>query len=61
MVPMRLDVILQGQKEHVMGGHKPGPQYQQHDGNWENITIIVTFCTDGTSTPPAMIFKGKGY
>ncbi|KZP31407.1 hypothetical protein FIBSPDRAFT_907633 [Athelia psychrophila] len=44
-----------------MGSHKPGPQYQQHDGNQENITIIVTVCTKGTSTPPTIIFKGKGY
>jgi hypothetical protein len=44
-----------------MGGHKPGPQYQQGYGNQENITVIVTVCADGTSTPPSMISKGKGY
>lgn len=36
-------------------------QYQQRDGNWENITVIVTIGTDGSSTPPAVIFKGKAY
>lgn len=51
----------EGQKEWVMGGHKPGPQYQQRDGIRENVTVIVTICADGTSTPPAVIFKGKGY
>ena len=50
----------EGQKERVMGSLKPGPQYQQHDGNQKNITIIVTVCADGTSSPPAVIFKGQG-
>ena len=44
-----------------MGGHKVGPQYQQQGGDCENTTVIVTVCTDGTSMPPAVIFKGKGY
>lgn len=44
-----------------MGSCKPGPQYQQQDGNKKNITLIVTVCADGTSTPPAVVFKGKGY
>jgi hypothetical protein len=39
---------MEGQKEHVMGSHKYGPQYQQCDENWENITIIMTVCIDGT-------------
>jgi hypothetical protein len=51
----------EGWKERVMGSRKPGPQYQQHDGNRENITVIVTVCADGMSTPPAVIFKGQGY
>ena len=33
----------EGQKEHVMGGHKPGPQYQQCYGNQENITSLSQF------------------
>ena len=44
-----------------MGSRKPGPQYQQHDGIQENITVIVTVCVDGTATPPAVIFKGQGF
>jgi hypothetical protein len=51
----------EGRKERVMGSRKPGPQYQQRDGNRENVTVIVTICADGTSTPPAVIFKGQGY
>jgi hypothetical protein len=51
----------EGQKERVMEGWKSGPQYQQRDGDRENITVIVTVCADGTSTPPAVIFKGQGF
>jgi len=51
----------EGQKERVMGGRKAGPQYQQQGGDRENTTVIVTVCANGTSTPPAVIFKGKGY
>jgi hypothetical protein len=50
-----------GERERVMGGHNLGPQYQQRDGTRENITVIVTICADGTSTPPAVIFKGQAY
>jgi hypothetical protein len=38
-----------------------GPQYQQGDGDRENITVLVTICEDGESTPPAVIFKGNAY
>lgn len=51
----------EGQKERVMGGRKAGPQYQQQGGDRENTTVIVTVCADGTSIPPAVIFKGKGF
>lgn len=51
----------EGRKERVMGSRKPGPQYQQRDGIRENITVIVTVCADGTTTPPAVIYKGQGY
>ena len=51
----------EGQKERVMGGKKAGPQYQQHDGDWQNIRVIVTICADGSSTPPDVIYKGKGF
>lgn len=51
----------EGRKERVMGSRKPGPQYQQREGTKENITVIITVCADGTSTPPAVVFKGKGY
>ena len=50
-----------GQKERVVGSHKTGPQYQQRDGDRENITVLVNICADGSSTPPAVIFKGNAY
>jgi hypothetical protein len=50
-----------GQPERVFGAQKQGPQYQQRDGDRENITVLVTICADGTSTAPAVIFKGAAY
>ncbi len=50
-----------GQSERVIGARKKGPHYQQKDGNRENITVLVTICADGTSTPPAVIMKGSAY
>ena len=47
-----------GESERVIGQKKKTPQYQQHDGNCENITIFVTICVDGTCLPPIIIFKG---
>jgi len=41
-------------------GHK-GPQYKQTAGTRENTTVLVTICADGTSVPPAVIFKGAAY
>ncbi|KAF5341659.1 hypothetical protein D9611_002144 [Ephemerocybe angulata] len=49
------------EKERVIGANRAGPQYQQRPGNRENITVLVTICADGSSTPPAVIFKGKAY
>jgi hypothetical protein len=50
-----------GMPERVMGAHKLGPQYQQRDGDRENITVLETICADGMSIPPAVIFKGSAY
>jgi hypothetical protein len=48
-------------RERVIGGKRAGPHYQQRTGNRENITVLVTICADGSSLPPAVIFKGKGF
>jgi hypothetical protein len=36
-------------------------QYQPDDMTCENITVLVTIRVDGTSLPPAIIFKDKAY
>jgi len=51
----------EGGHERVLGARKAGPQYQQRDGNRENITVLITICADGTSISPAVIYKGQGY
>jgi glycine cleavage system protein P-like pyridoxal-binding family len=48
-----------GEHEYVFGARQKAAPYQQRSGTRENITVIVTICADGTSTPPAVIFKGK--
>ena len=50
-----------GQKERVFGALGQKIQHQQRSGDRENITVIVTICSDGTSTAPAVIFKGEGF
>lgn len=50
-----------GERERVMGGKGGGPQYHQRDGTRENITSIVTICADGTSLPPAVLYKGQAF
>jgi hypothetical protein len=49
------------ESETVIGWRKKTPQYQQCDGNRENITIFVTICVDGTCLPPIIIFKGAAH
>jgi hypothetical protein len=51
----------EGRCKHVLGACKAGPQYQQCDGNRENITILITICADSTSILPTVIYKGQGY
>jgi hypothetical protein len=50
-----------GLKERVYRATGKKVQHQQRSGGRENITVIVTICADGTSLPPAVIFKGEGY
>ena len=35
-------------------------QHLQESGTKENITVLVTICTDGTALLPTIIFKNKG-
>lgn len=50
-----------GVAERVIGAAGQKVQYQQGSGERENITVLVTICADGTSIPPAVIFKGEAY
>ena len=50
-----------GGTERVFGAKGKQRQYQQRSGDRENITVIVTICGDGTSTAPAVLFKGEGF
>ena len=43
------------------GTKKTKVQHQQWDRNCEKITVIVTICADGTSLPPAVLFKGQAF
>jgi hypothetical protein len=48
-------------REYVFGPRTKTAPYQQRSGSCKNITVIVTICADGTSIPPAVIFKGNAY
>lgn len=48
-------------QECVIGAAKKRVQHQQQGGGRENTTVIVTIGADGSSLPPAVIFKGKAY
>lgn len=49
-------------KERVMASKSTkGATHQQRAGTRENTTVLVTICADGSSIPPAIIFKGSGY
>lgn len=50
-----------GEKEHVFGPCTKEVPYQQRSGSRENITVICTICADGSTIPPAVIFKGSAY
>jgi len=51
----------QGKCEFVFGSCTKATPYQQCSGSHENITVIITICADGSTTPPAIIFKGSAY
>lgn len=52
---------LSGSPTKVIGYTGKKQQYQQQGANREMTMVLVTICADGTTIPPAMIFKGKGY
>ncbi|KIK80085.1 hypothetical protein PAXRUDRAFT_159612, partial [Paxillus rubicundulus Ve08.2h10] len=50
-----------GLKQRVIGPAKRKMQYQQRDGNRENITVMVTICADGNTIAPTVIYKGQAF
>lgn len=47
--------------EKVVGGHGMKTQHNQESTNRENVTAIVTICTDGTTLHPTIIYKGQNF
>jgi hypothetical protein len=50
-----------GTRQRIIGPKGQKVQHQQRSGDRENITVIVTICADGTSLPPAVIYKGESF
>ncbi|KAJ3558517.1 hypothetical protein NM688_g878 [Phlebia brevispora] len=48
-------------REHVIGKKGKKIQHQQRNGDRETITVIPAICADGTTIPPAVIYKGQGF
>jgi len=46
-------------KEHVVGQKGRKVHHRQGGGDRENVTAIITICTDGTTLRPTLIYKGK--
>ena len=54
--------IGMSQWQYVIGGAGKKQQHcQQESDSCETITAVVTICTDGSSIPPLVIFKGKAF
>jgi len=49
------------EKSKVVGVRGTKTQHKQGAADWENVTAIVTICTDGTSLHLTIIFKGQGF
>jgi len=50
-----------GVTERVVGPAGAKIQHQQRSGNRENITVLPTICTDGTTVTPTVIYKGEAF
>ena len=47
--------------EKVVGGCGTKTQHKQGSADRENVTAIVTICTDGTTLHPTIIYKGQNF
>lgn len=50
-----------GQRERVIGRKGRKIQHQQRNGSRETITVIPAICADGSTIPPAVIYKGQAF
>jgi hypothetical protein len=48
-----------GEKVKVVACKMSKQAHIQHNGNRENVSVIVTVCADGSYVPPVVIFKGQ--
>ena len=48
-----------GEKVKVIACKTTKRAHVQHDGNHENVSVIVTICANGSFVPPVVIFKGQ--
>ena len=48
-----------GEKVKVIAHKMTKRPHVQCDGNHENVSVIVTICTNGSFVPPVVIFKGQ--
>jgi len=47
--------------QHVIGGQGTKTQHKQGGADCENVTAIVTICTNGMTLKPTIIFKGQNF
>jgi hypothetical protein len=47
--------------QHVIGGQGTKTQHKQGGANHENVTTIVTICTNGMTLKPTIIFKSQNF
>ena len=45
----------------VVGRRGTKVQHKIGSANRENVTVLVTICTDGTALKPTIIFKGQHF
>jgi hypothetical protein len=50
-----------GQREKVVGSTGKTVQHQNRSGDRENTTVLAVVCADGSTTPPAVIVKGRHF
>jgi len=47
--------------QKVVGSRGVKTMHKTEGADWENVTALVTICTDGTALHPTIIFKAKRF